>query len=124
MADPWGNIFDLESNDIATAQLAVDGQIEHCQIARVPCTLKPGAYQQTCFGWSGGFAPIILPLFQGVCLGRSGTGYLIVGLHGHAPWPGSHEQRARMPKNHWGTRDDVARAAADIGFGRTAPPGP
>jgi hypothetical protein len=40
----WGNIFDLKSDDIATAQLAVDGQIEHRQIARLPCTLKPRAY--------------------------------------------------------------------------------
>jgi hypothetical protein len=41
----WGNIFDLESDDIAAAQLAVDGQIEHRQIAHLPCTLKPSAYQ-------------------------------------------------------------------------------
>jgi hypothetical protein len=74
-ASMWGNIFDLKSGDIATAQLAVDGQIEHRQIARLPCTLKPSAINQTGFGCSGGFAPIILPLFQGVCLGRSGVGY-------------------------------------------------
>jgi hypothetical protein len=43
-ASVWGNIFDLKSDDIATAQLAVDGQIEHRQIARLPCTLKPSAY--------------------------------------------------------------------------------
>jgi hypothetical protein len=43
-ATMWGNIFDLESDNIATAQLAVDGQIEHRQIASLPCTLKPGAY--------------------------------------------------------------------------------
>jgi len=38
-----GNVFDLESDDIATAQLTVDGQIEHRQVARSPPNLELGA---------------------------------------------------------------------------------
>src|SRR5208282_49916 len=39
----WGNILDLESHDIATAQLAVDGEVEQRQVALAVCHLKLGA---------------------------------------------------------------------------------
>jgi hypothetical protein len=89
-----GNVFDLERDDIATAQLAVDGQIEHCQIARLSCTLKPGAYQ-----------PDVLRLERLLCSDYFAfiprrvsrevrDGILMVVLHGHAPWLVSDDQRA------------------------------
>jgi hypothetical protein len=37
-----GNVFDLHRDDIAASQLAIDGQIEHCQIAGSPFDLKLG----------------------------------------------------------------------------------
>src|ERR1700692_1922979 len=37
-----GNVLDLDRDDIATAQLAVDRQIEHRQIARVSLYLQLG----------------------------------------------------------------------------------
>src|ERR1700731_4655 len=36
------NVLDLESDDIATAQLAVDRQIEHRQVALAVCDLELG----------------------------------------------------------------------------------
>src|SRR5258708_40165836 len=44
-----GNVLDLEGDDIATAQLAVDGQIEHCQVALAVCHLKLGTYRPDVF---------------------------------------------------------------------------
>src|SRR5487761_1358408 len=38
-----GNILDFESDDIATAQLTVDGEIEQRQVALPVCHLKLGA---------------------------------------------------------------------------------
>jgi hypothetical protein len=38
-----GNVFDFESDNIATAQLAVDGEIEQRQVAFALCHLKFGA---------------------------------------------------------------------------------
>jgi hypothetical protein len=64
----WGDILHPERDDVATAELAIDGQIEHCQVAQRPSTWSLVRIDQTCFGRSGGFAPISLPLFQGLCL--------------------------------------------------------
>jgi hypothetical protein len=38
-----GDVVDLESHDIATAQLAVDGEIEHRQVSGSPLDLKFGS---------------------------------------------------------------------------------
>jgi hypothetical protein len=35
-----GNIFDLERDDVTTAQFAVDSQIQHGQVAALPFDLK------------------------------------------------------------------------------------
>jgi hypothetical protein len=48
------HVLNAESYQIASAELAVDSQVEEgVRIA------------QTCFGWRGGFAPTSLPLFRG-----------------------------------------------------------
>jgi hypothetical protein len=36
-----GNVFDLDGDDIATAQLAVDCKIKHRKVARSPLHLQP-----------------------------------------------------------------------------------
>jgi len=71
----WGNVLDFESDDIATTQLAIDGEIEQRQVALAVCHLKLSAIDQTCFGRSGGLAPVNLPLFQGVRLDVAGDGF-------------------------------------------------
>jgi len=39
----WGHIRDLERNHIAAAQLAVDCQVEHCQVTTAPLDVQPSA---------------------------------------------------------------------------------
>src|SRR5580692_5037636 len=39
----WGNVLDFESDDIATTQLAIDGEIEQRQVALAVCHLKLSA---------------------------------------------------------------------------------
>jgi hypothetical protein len=58
------NILDLQGHDIAAPQLAVDGQIEQGEVAGPPSISSRVRIDQTCFGRSGGLAPISLPLFQ------------------------------------------------------------
>jgi hypothetical protein len=50
---------------MAGAELAIDGQIEHREIARSSLGLKLLLIDQTCFGRRGGLAPVNIPLFQG-----------------------------------------------------------
>jgi hypothetical protein len=59
------NVFDLKGDDIASPQLAVDGQIKQCQWSLV-------RIDHTCLGQSGGLAPMSFPLFQGVHIGADG----------------------------------------------------
>ena len=67
------NVLDLDRDDIAPAQLAVDRQIEHRQVARTSLIWSLVRIDHTCFGRSGGLAPISLPLFQAMRLGAVGT---------------------------------------------------
>jgi len=39
----WGNVLDFESDDIATTQLAIDGEIEQRKVALAVCHLKLSA---------------------------------------------------------------------------------
>jgi hypothetical protein len=59
------NVIDLERDDIATAQLAVDGEIEQSEVANTTFDWSFVRMDQTCLGRSGGFAPTAFPLFQG-----------------------------------------------------------
>jgi hypothetical protein len=60
------NIIDLQGDDIATTELAVDGKIEQGEVAGSPFDQQPGPDRPNLVGRSGGLAPINLPLFQGV----------------------------------------------------------
>ena len=66
------NVFHLEGDDIATAQLAVDCQIEHRQVALAVCDLEFCADRPD-ESRSGGLAPTSLPLFQGPRLSEGAT---------------------------------------------------
>jgi hypothetical protein len=37
------DVLDLEGNDVAAPQLAIDGEIEHCEVTCAPADLKLGA---------------------------------------------------------------------------------
>jgi len=56
------DIAQPEADQIASAQLAVDSEVEQRQIALAPRQLR---IAQICLSLSGGLAPISLPLFQG-----------------------------------------------------------
>jgi hypothetical protein len=56
------NVYHLEGDDIATAQLAIDNIAKSRLRSAIWSFLR---IDQTCFGRSGGLAPTSLPLFQG-----------------------------------------------------------
>jgi hypothetical protein len=60
-----GDILDPNGDDITAAKLAVDSQIEHARSRARPSIWSFVRIDQTCFGRSGSFAPVSLPLFQG-----------------------------------------------------------
>src|SRR5579863_7714245 len=64
-----GDILDPNGNDVAATKLAVDCQIEHARSRPRPSIWSFVRMDQTCFGRSGGFAPVSFPLFQGTRLG-------------------------------------------------------
>src|SRR5580704_14758598 len=79
-----GNVFDFESNDIATAQLAVDGEIEECQVAFAVCHLKFGADRPDMFWPQWRLGSGQLALVPRDALGRIGRWFYVV-VHGHSP---------------------------------------
>jgi hypothetical protein len=60
-----GDVANSKIDEIAAAQLAVDGEIEHRQISNMMGVLQKIRIAQMSLGSSGGFCPISLPLFQG-----------------------------------------------------------
>src|SRR5438552_2471014 len=38
----WGNVFDFEADNITASELAIDGKVKHCEVARSPFDLKFG----------------------------------------------------------------------------------
>jgi hypothetical protein len=56
------NVLYLDSDDIAAAKLAVDGQIKKGEIAYSPLSSNRVLIDQTCFGRSGSLGPVSLPL--------------------------------------------------------------
>jgi hypothetical protein len=64
------NVIGLYNDNVAAAKLAIDRKIEERQVTYLPLHLKFRRDRQTCFGLSGGFAPVSLPLFQGPALRR------------------------------------------------------
>ena len=62
----WGNILDLDRDDIAATKLAIDSQVKQGEVASSPLHEQSVLIDQTCFGRRGSIAPISLPLFQGM----------------------------------------------------------
>jgi len=60
-----GDILDPDSDDVTAAKLAVDRQMNIARSRVRPSIWSFVRIDQTCFGRSGGFAPVSLPLFQG-----------------------------------------------------------
>jgi hypothetical protein len=58
-------VINPDSYYVTAPKLAVDCQIEQRQISRLPVILRIVRIAQTCFGLSGGFAPVNLPLACG-----------------------------------------------------------
>jgi hypothetical protein len=77
----WGNVFDPHRDDIAASQLAINGEIEHCQLASSPFDLKlrPNGPDVPC--QQRRFRPDQLPLVPGRAVG--------VGSSCHRPWSSS-----------------------------------
>jgi hypothetical protein len=64
-----GDILDPDGDDITTAKLAVDRQIEHGEVASAAFDLEFRPDRPDVLGRSGGFAPVSFPLFHGTRLG-------------------------------------------------------
>jgi hypothetical protein len=60
------NVLDPESDDVASPQLAVDGQIEHRQVAGSSLDLQLAANGPDVFGPERRLRPDQLALFQGM----------------------------------------------------------
>jgi hypothetical protein len=65
-ADDVTTPFDPQADDVAAPELAVDGEIELCEIVYPARDLKVGADGPDVFVRIGRLAPIIFPLFHGV----------------------------------------------------------
>ena len=63
------NVFDLERNDIASPQLAIDRRLNSANSRIRPSMWSLVRIDQTCLGQSGGLAPMSFPLFQDVRFG-------------------------------------------------------
>jgi hypothetical protein len=59
------HVIDAQCHEIASAQFAVDRQVEEGQVACTQLKVQLGPMDQTCPGRSGGLGPMILPLFHG-----------------------------------------------------------
>jgi hypothetical protein len=84
-----GDVIDPNADEIAAAQLAVDGEVEHRQIAFAVLDLKSDAMAQTSFGWRGRFWPTRRSLFHAT---REGALFVLISvdmveLHARPPPP-------------------------------------
>jgi hypothetical protein len=61
---PGGDVVDPQAHEIAAAELAVDGEVEHRQIAFATPNLKSDTMAQTSFGRRRRFWPTRRPLFH------------------------------------------------------------
>lgn len=110
------NVLDLERDDVTTAQLAVDGQVKHRQIARPPLDLEFRADRPNVLRRSGGFWPISLPLLQG-----SRDCAVVMALSGFSMASSSvNEGRTRMeaPRSSASGAQPPCRASRRVGTGR------
>jgi hypothetical protein len=79
-----GNVLDFESDDIATTQLAVDGEIEQRQVALAVSHLKLGADRPDVFWPQRRLGSGQLALVPRDTLGRN-WGWIFAVLHSRSP---------------------------------------
>jgi hypothetical protein len=79
------NILDLQGNDVATAQFAVDGQIEHGQIPRSLVDLEFGPDRPDVFLPQRWLCSDQLPFVPGYPLGGGRRREIEIVLHGRTP---------------------------------------
>ena len=79
-----GNVLHLEGDDIASAQFAVDGEIEHRQIAGPSFDLQLGSDRPNMLGPEGRLRSDQLALVPWDARWHVGAGIFMV-LHGHPP---------------------------------------
>jgi hypothetical protein len=58
------HVIDAQCNEVTATQFAVNGEIEHCQVARAFLQIQPGAYRPYVTGSQGRLWASDLPLFQ------------------------------------------------------------
>jgi hypothetical protein len=58
-------VSDPQTDDVTSTKFAIDGEVEQREIPETLNNWGRVLTAQTCFGRRGGFAPVILPLFQG-----------------------------------------------------------
>jgi len=78
------NLFDLERNDIASPQLAIDSKIEQCQFEDPPLDVEFGPDRPDVFGPERRLGPDDLA-FIPRCAFRRRLNRAFMGLHGRAP---------------------------------------
>jgi hypothetical protein len=80
----WGNVLDLERDDIAGTQLTIDGQIEHRQVACSPLDLELGPDRPDVLWPEWWLSSNQLTFIPRGALGCAWHDVLVV-LHGHTP---------------------------------------
>ena len=70
-------VVDLQADEIATSELAVDREVEQGKISFPTLQLSRTRMAQTSFGLRGRFWPIKRPLFQGARLQGTGSGIAV-----------------------------------------------
>jgi len=77
----WRNVFDPEANEVAAPELAIDGKIEHGEIARPPLDLELGADRPNVLGSERGFRTNQFALVPGFAAGSLSGKFQSI-LHG------------------------------------------
>jgi hypothetical protein len=79
------NVLDFQAHHIATAKLAVDGEIEQSKVAHLVLHLQPGADRPDVLGLQGRFRANKLAFVPGPASGGHGI-YVLNSIHGFSPF--------------------------------------
>ena len=79
------NVLDLQAHHIATAELAVDGEIEQSKVAHLALHLQPGANGPDVLGLQGRFRANELAFVPRSASGGRGI-YVLNSIHGFSPF--------------------------------------
>jgi hypothetical protein len=79
------DVLDFQAHDIATAKLAVDGEIEQSEVADLVLHLQSGADRPDVLGLQGRFRANKLTFIPGPAGGGHGI-YVLNSIHGFSPF--------------------------------------